>query len=115
MLRGGACEAARFFYGGIMDTFKDRLLDALKRLFSSAKFITMMAGLLVYVAAKRGIVLDPSDAQAILILFGSLLGAQGLTDIGARKAHIEAAAPKPPEQVNVQNVTAENVEITKEK
>jgi hypothetical protein len=87
-------------------TFKERLLESLRRLFSSVKFITMMAGLLTYLLAKRGIILDPSDAQAIVILFGSLIGAQGLTDIGARKAQIEVVNPKPPEQVNTQNLNA---------
>lgn len=87
-----------------MTNFKHDLIDALKRLFSSAKAITMLAGIVVYLAAKRGIVLNPDDVTGILILFGSLLGAQGITDFGKGKAEIEAANPKPPEQVNIQNV-----------
>jgi hypothetical protein len=40
-----------------------------------------------------------------MVLFSSLLIGQGLTDVGVRKAEVEAKAPKMPEQINVQNVT----------
>jgi hypothetical protein len=88
-----------------MGTFKDRLLEALKRLFSSSKVITAIAGLLVYLAAKRGIILSPEDAQGILAVVAVLVGAQGITDLGKGKAQEEAKAPKMPEQINVQNLT----------
>lgn len=85
-------------------TFKERLIDALSRLFSSMKVITALAGFVVYLAAKKGVVLDTGDVQGVLIIFGALLGAQGLTDLGKAKAQVEAANPRPPEQVNVQAV-----------
>lgn len=86
-------------------TFKQQLFDALKRLFSSMKFLTMLAGLVVYLAAKKGVVLNPDDVQGILILFASLIGAQGLNDFGKEKAKVEAANPKP-DQINIQNIEA---------
>ncbi len=88
-----------------MESFKDRLAEALKRLFTSVKVITLLVGLIVAWAAKRGIVLDPSMVTEVMVLFSSLLLGQGLTDIGVRKAEVEAKAPKMPEQINVQNVT----------
>jgi hypothetical protein len=91
-----------------MDTFKDRLVDALKRLFASAKFITTIAGLIVYMAARRGIVLSPDDVQAVLLFFGVLVGAQGLTDFGKEKARVEAQYGKLPETaVNQTNISGE--------
>jgi hypothetical protein len=84
-----------------MNTFGERLLDALKSLFSSKKVLTMLAGLLVYLAAKRGIVLSPDDTTAILTFFSILVGAQGVADFGKGKAEVEAKLGKPPDTVAI--------------
>jgi hypothetical protein len=94
-----------------MNTFGARFAETLKRLFSSAKVLTAVAGLIVTFAAKRGIILSPDDVQTVLLIFLTLIGAQGLTDIGVRKAEVEAAAPpKPPETVQTQTVNVESPE-----
>lgn len=83
------------------------LHESLKRFLSSRKTLIMLAGFIVYFAAKKGIILDPDDVKAVLIFFSSLLGAQGLNDFGKGKAAIEAANPKPPDTVNIQTVNTE--------
>lgn len=101
-----------------MNTFAQRLAEALKTLLSSKKTITAIAGALVYLAAKRGIVLSPDDAQAILALVALLIGGQAAADIGKSKAQIEAANPKPPEAFAIgsaQTVNAQSqVSVTPE-
>lgn len=97
-----------------MESFKDRLLEALRRIFSSSKVITAVAGLLVYLAAKRGFVLSPEDAQGILAVVAVLVGAQGITDLGKGKAQEEAKTPKAPDMVNIQTVNTEPAETKKE-
>ena len=90
-----------------MEPFKDRLLEALKRFFSSVKVITAFAGLLGIIAAKHNILLSPDDVKEVLVIIGILIGAQGASDFGVRKAQIEAAAPKPPEAIMTQVNEAE--------
>jgi hypothetical protein len=87
-----------------MDSFKNRLLNALSRLLTSKKTITLLVGLIATYAAKKGWVLEPDMVEEIIALFGSLIIAQGAQDFGKEGKRIEAAAPKVPEQVNIQNV-----------
>lgn len=90
-----------------MPTFLERLAESVKRLLSSGKVITALAGAIVYLAAKRNIILHADDVQGILILFGVLLGAQGAADLGKSAAVVAAAAPAKPDTVQIQqNVAA---------
>lgn len=89
-----------------METFKERFLDALKRFFTSIKLYTVLVGLLASWLAKKGIILSPEMIEEIRWFFVVLLGAQGLTDLGKEGKKIEAAAPKAPDQLNIQNVAA---------
>lgn len=86
-------------------TFWQRLAETLKKLLSSGKVLTAIAGFVVVIAAKRGIILSPDDVNLALTLFAVLIGAQGFNDWGKGAAQVTAAAPPKPEQVNVQNVT----------
>ena len=65
--------------------FKERLLESLKRIFSSMKVMTALSGLLVAFLAKRGIILSPDDANSVIMVFAVLVGAQGLNDFGKGK------------------------------
>ena len=78
-------------------SFTERLLDALKRLLTSAKVITALVGVIVTFAAKHNIVLSPDDVSSILTLFAVLIGAQGVTDWGKGAAQVQAANPPPPD------------------
>lgn len=93
-----------------MDTFKERVLEALRRLFSSTKFYTFLTGVIVALGLRYGINLDPELVLAILGLAGLLIGAQGAQDFGKEAKKIEAATPKPPDRVqqtvNVDTTTA---------
>lgn len=85
-------------------TFRERLFEAIKRLLTSTKFMTLIVGIIVSQAAKRGIILDPSSVNEIVGLFAALIVAQGAADLGKGRAQVEVANPKPPETVNVQAV-----------
>jgi len=87
-----------------MNTFTERLIDALKRLLTSAKVITALAGMLAAFAAKHNIVLAPEDVTTIITIFGVLIGAQGLNDFGKGQAQIKADNPPPPDTVQSQVV-----------
>jgi len=76
-----------------MNTFIERLIDALKRLLTSAKVITALAGMLAAFAAKHNIVLAPEDVTTIITIFGVLIGAQGITDFGKSAAVIKSVQP----------------------
>lgn len=87
-------------------TFSERLLDAFKRLLTSAKVITALVGLVVTFAAKHNVVLSPDDVNSILTIVAVLIGAQGLTDFQKGAAQVQAANPPPPttEQTQIVNV-----------
>jgi hypothetical protein len=59
---------------------------ALVDLFSSKKFLTLIAGLVVAGVARFGVQADPETIVAILSLFAVLIGAQGATDFGKEAA-----------------------------
>ena len=87
-------------------TFAERLLEALKRLLTSAKVITALVGLITTFAAKHNIILSPEDVNSVLTIFTVLIGAQGITDWGKTAAQVQAANPPPPttEQTQIVNV-----------
>lgn len=66
--------------------------DVLKSLFSSKKFLALLAGILVFLASKAGWGLSESDVMPVLLLVGTYLGAQGMADFGKSRSLIEAAA-----------------------
>ncbi len=66
--------------------------EALLRLLASAKFWTMLLGLVGAIAARYGFEVDPEVFWAIVGLVGVLIGAQGAADAGKEKAKIEAKA-----------------------
>ena len=69
--------------------------DALTRLVSSAKFWTLVLGLLTTFLAKYGVHVDDSTSQYIAMGFALLLGAQAAADHGKSAALINAAAAAP--------------------
>lgn len=66
--------------------------DALTRLVSSAKFWTLILGLLTTFLAKYGVHVDDSTSQYIAMGFALLLGAQAANDHGKAAALINAKA-----------------------
>ncbi len=79
--------------------------DALVRLFSSAKFWTMLIGLAVTLGARYGFQVDADVMWMIAGLVGILLGAQGLTDHGKSAAMVAGPATQVA-QGDVVNVAA---------
>lgn len=67
-------------------------MEKLKALFLSKKFLTMIAGLLVALAARKGLNLDETEVAGILALFISYILAQGQADKGKEAAKIDAIA-----------------------
>lgn len=65
---------------------------ALVDLFSSKKFIVLLATIAAYITAKIGWNVPEAEAEKVLLLVGTWLGVQGLTDIGKSKAEIDSAA-----------------------
>lgn len=80
--------------------------DLLKALFSSKKFLALLAGAMVWLAGKGGLALTEADVTPLLILLGGYIGAQGLADIGKEKVKEEAKAiaamgkPQPAKEEN---------------
>lgn len=66
------------------------MTTAFKSLLESAKFWTLILGLLATLLAKYGVHVDDSTAQLIAGGFAMLLGAQALTDHGKAAAAINA-------------------------
>lgn len=73
----------------------------LAQLFSSKKFLAMLVGVLVWAAGKAGLHLSDADLMPVLVLIGTYIGAQGLSDVGKEKAKVLAEAiekkPQPPQ------------------
>jgi uncharacterized membrane protein (DUF441 family) len=61
-------------------------------LFSSKKFLALLAGVVVWLVSKAGLSLTDSDVTPILLLIGGYIGAQGLADIGKEKIKEEVKA-----------------------
>ena len=89
-----------------MAAFYAELRLTLSRLLTSRKFITVIVGMIVGVAARHNIVLAPEDVNTVIALFGVLLAAQGAADIGKGAAYITAANPPPPTQTQTVSVDA---------
>lgn len=68
------------------------MLNLLKTLFLSKKFLAMVAGLIVAFAARRGLNLDETEVAGIVALFVSYILAQGQADKGKEAARVEAIA-----------------------
>lgn len=65
--------------------------DALKEMFASKKFIAMLAGIIITLAAKIGFDVDNETAMMIVGLVSSYVLGQGVADAGKSKAKLEAA------------------------
>ena len=76
----------------------------LKDLFSSKKFLVMLAGIVVMIADKIGLNLDPDLVNKMLGLMGAYIIGQGIADHGKEKAKVEAAAASPTVSTTVENV-----------
>lgn len=74
------------------------MTEALRNLFSSKKFLTLLVGLMVAGGAKLGLDVDGETAAAILGLFAVLIHAQGQADHGkeAAKTAADRAKETPP-------------------
>ncbi len=86
------------------------MLEAIRKLFSSAKFLTLVAALVVLGVAKLGFEIDQETAGMIAALFAVLLGAQGAADHGKEAARYAATATPPPAQTQTVNVEAAKAE-----
>jgi hypothetical protein len=76
----------------------------LKELLTSKKFIVTVSGIIVAIAARKGLNLDPELVGMVVALIVAYLIGQGASDFGKAAAQIKADAPISPEQINVQNV-----------
>lgn len=65
------------------------MLDKLKALFTSKKFICTVVGILLVIAGKVGIGITEDQMWAIVALIASFVTGQGLADFGKEKAKIE--------------------------
>lgn len=87
----------------MIETYWQKLQRALSELFSSKKFLMGASGLLIFLAAKRNIVLSPEDANGILGFFTVMITGQAVSDHGkAAAARAAEAAP-----IQTQSVTVE--------
>jgi len=68
------------------------MMDLLKELFSSKKFVVMLAAMIVAVASKAGLALNPDLINQILALAGVFILGQGVADHGKEAAKVSAAA-----------------------
>jgi hypothetical protein len=69
------------------------MIEAIKALLSSKKFITAIVGLVVAGVAKLGLNLEPEIVASVLGFFAVLVGAQGAADLG-KEAAKAVEAPK---------------------
>ncbi len=66
--------------------------QVLKDLFASKKFWSAVVGILAVLIGKIGWNVSEEVLWQIVAIIGTLLGAQGLADMGKEKAKTEAAA-----------------------
>ncbi len=66
-------------------------MDVVRALFSSKKFVAMLAGLVATLVAKIGLELDEATVTQIVSLVAVYIGGQGLADMGKEKAKAESA------------------------
>lgn len=73
---------------------------ALRDLFSSKKFLVMLAALAAYAGARVGLDVSQAEAEKVLGVVAVWLGAQGLADLGKGKgkaqAEVDAGSEKGP-------------------
>lgn len=67
----------------------------MRQLFSSKKFIVMIAAIVVAIAGKLGLNLDPDLVQQIVYLAMAYIVGQGIADHGKEAAKVEAASAVP--------------------
>lgn len=67
-------------------------MTVLKDLFSSKKFLVMLAAIVMAAASKLGLALDPELVNQILALAGAFIVGQGIADHGKEAAKVNAAA-----------------------
>jgi hypothetical protein len=65
------------------------MVDALKGLMQSKKFIGMIVGCVITLTAKVGLDVDDSTIWQIVALISTWVGAQGIADHAKEKAKIE--------------------------
>lgn len=70
----------------------DQVKLVLKALFSSKKFLALLAGILVWLIGKAGLALTEADVMPALMLIGVYIGAQGVADMGKEKVKEEVKA-----------------------
>jgi len=70
------------------------MLQILKALFSSKKFLVMLAGIVLASANKLGLDLDPELVNQILALVGVYIVGQGIADRGKEAAKTSSALEK---------------------
>jgi len=79
------------------------LLSALKEMITSKKFIAAVAGIIVTLAAKKGLDIKPDYVNPIVGMIVAYIVGQGVADHGKAAAHIsavsEAAARGNPEAI----------------
>lgn len=76
-------------------------MDLIKSLLSSKKFIAAIIGVIIAIAARYGLNLDPDLVREIVLLLVAYIAAQGISDFGKESARItavSASAKKPTAQ-----------------
>jgi hypothetical protein len=66
--------------------------QALIDLFTSKKFLAVLAAIVVYIAGRFGFDVDPASLDRIFAALMVYVGAQGIADHGKSAAEIEAAS-----------------------
>lgn len=69
------------------------MMEALRGLFGSKKFLGAIVGVIVALGARYGLNLDPEIVALIVGLFAAAIIGQGVADHGKEAAKINAAAP----------------------
>lgn len=67
--------------------------DLLASLFSSKKFLVMLAGIILAIASQLGLNIDPKLLDQILTMVSVYIVGQGIADHGKEAAKVAAAAP----------------------
>lgn len=67
-------------------------MDLIKGLLSSKKFIAAIIGVIITLASRYGLNLDPAVVQEVAAIFITYLIAQGISDHGKEAARIAAVA-----------------------
>ena len=68
--------------------------EVLKALFSSKKFLALIAGLASWLVAKAGLDIPSEDLMPLILMLSSYLVGQGVADFGKESAKIHTQAAK---------------------